>query len=55
MSAADDPRAAGAEPVDFDKCPVCHQDTSHIPLEIAARTAGYFRGCGLGPVRRWPY
>ena len=28
---------------------------SHIPLEIAARTAGYFRGCGLGPVRRWPY
>ena len=27
----------------------------HIPLPIAARTAGYLRGCGLGPVRRWPY
>jgi inosose dehydratase len=27
----------------------------HIPLPIGARTAGYFRGCGLGPVRRWPY
>jgi inosose dehydratase len=27
----------------------------HIPLPIAARTAGYYVGCGLGPVRRWPY
>jgi inosose dehydratase len=27
----------------------------HVPLPIQARTAGYFRGCGLGPVRRWPY
>jgi inosose dehydratase len=27
----------------------------HIPLPIQARTAGYYRGCGLGPVRRWPY
>ena len=27
----------------------------HIPLPIGARTAGYLRGCGLGPVRRWPY
>ena len=26
-----------------------------VPLPIAARTAGYFAGCGLGPVRRWPY
>jgi inosose dehydratase len=26
-----------------------------IPLPIQARTAGYFRGFGLGPVRRWPY
>ncbi|MDT7704581.1 MAG: inosose dehydratase, partial [Pseudonocardiales bacterium] len=25
-----------------------------IPLPIAARTAGYFVACGLGPVRRWP-
>jgi inosose dehydratase len=28
---------------------------SDVPLPIAARTAGYFTGCGLGPVRRWPY
>jgi inosose dehydratase len=27
----------------------------HVPLPIGARTAGYFVGCGLGPVRRWPY
>jgi inosose dehydratase len=27
----------------------------HIPLPIGARTAGYLRGCGLGPVRHWPY
>jgi inosose dehydratase len=27
----------------------------HIPLPVAARTAGYFVACGLGPVRRWPY
>jgi inosose dehydratase len=27
----------------------------HIPLPIGARTAGYYTGCGLGPVRRWPY
>jgi len=27
----------------------------HIPLPIAARTAGYYAGCGLGPTRRWPY
>lgn len=26
-----------------------------IPLPIAARTAGYFAACGMGPVRRWPY
>ena len=26
-----------------------------IPLPIAARTAGYFAACGLGPVRHWPY
>jgi len=26
-----------------------------IPLPIAARTAGYFVACGLGPTRRWPY
>ena len=26
-----------------------------VPLPIAARTAGYFVACGLGPIRRWPY
>jgi inosose dehydratase len=26
-----------------------------VPLPIQARTAGYYRACGLGPVRRWPY
>ena len=26
-----------------------------VPLPIAARTAGYFAACGLGPSRRWPY
>jgi inosose dehydratase len=25
-----------------------------IPLPIAARTAGYYAGCGLRPLRRWP-
>jgi inosose dehydratase len=28
---------------------------AHIPLPIGARTAGYYAGCGLRPVRRWPY
>ena len=27
----------------------------HIPMPIGARTAGYYVGCGLGPVKRWPY
>ena len=26
-----------------------------VPLPIGARTAGYYVGCGLGPIRRWPY
>jgi inosose dehydratase len=26
-----------------------------VPMPIAARTAGYFAACGLGPTRRWPY
>jgi inosose dehydratase len=45
--------------LDTDLFTVVEQDLypvePHIPLPIAARTAGYFRGCGLGPVRRWPY
>ncbi len=24
-----------------------------VPLPIGARTAGYYAGCGIGPVRRW--
>ncbi len=27
----------------------------HVPLPIGVRTAGYPAGCGLRPVRRWPY
>jgi inosose dehydratase len=45
--------------LDTDLYTVVEQDLypvePHIPLPIGARTAGYFRGCGLGPVRRWPY
>lgn len=26
-----------------------------VPFALGARTAGYYAGCGLGPVRRWPY
>jgi len=26
-----------------------------LPLGIQARAAGYLTGCGLGPIRRWPY
>jgi inosose dehydratase len=29
--------------------------TPDVPLPIGARSAGYYVGCGLGPVRRWPY
>jgi len=50
--------AALAE-LDRDVYTVIEQDLypvePHIPLPIQARTAGYFRACGLGPVRRWPY
>jgi inosose dehydratase len=45
--------------LDTDLYTVVEQDLypvePHIPLPIGARTAGYYRGCGLGPVRRWPY
>jgi len=45
--------------LDTDLFTVVEQDLypvePHIPLPIGARTAGYFRACGLGPVRRWPY
>jgi inosose dehydratase len=45
--------------LDIDLFAVVEQDLypvePHIPLPIGARTAGYLRGCGLGPVRRWPY
>ena len=32
-----------------------HAETHVDPLPIAARTAGYLAGCGLGPARRWPH
>jgi inosose dehydratase len=45
--------------LDTDLYTVVEQDLypvePHIPLPIGARTAGYYRGCGLGPVRHWPY
>lgn len=45
--------------LDTDLFTVVEQDLypvePHIPLPIGARTAGYLAGCGLGPVRRWPY
>jgi inosose dehydratase len=45
--------------LDTDLFTVVEQDLypvePHVPLPIGARTAGYLRGCGLGPVRRWPY
>lgn len=47
------------ERLDADLFTVVEQDLypvePHVPLPIAARTAGYLAGCGLGPVRRWPY
>ena len=33
----------------------CTRLRRSIPLGIQARAAGYLTGCGLGPIRRWPY
>jgi inosose dehydratase len=45
--------------LDTDLFAVVEQDLypvePHVPLPVAARTAGYLSACGLGPVRRWPY
>ena len=45
--------------LDTDLFAVVEQDLypvePHVPLPIAARTAGYFAACGVGPTRRWPY
>jgi inosose dehydratase len=53
------PFLAALAGLDRDVFTVVEQDLypvePHIPLPIAARTAGYYAGCGLGPVRRWPY
>ena len=53
------PLLAALAALDRDIYTVIEQDlypvAPDVPLPIAARTAGYFRGCGLGPVRRWPY
>ena len=50
---------ASLAPLDRDIYCVVEQDLypvePHIPLPIGARTAGYYAGCGLRPVRRWPY
>jgi len=43
--------------LDRDIFTVIEQDlypvTADVPLPIGARTAGYYAGCGVGPVRRW--
>ncbi len=53
------PFLAALSALDRDIFTVVEQDLypvePHIPLPIGARTAGYYAGCGLGPVRRWPY
>jgi inosose dehydratase len=53
------PLLAALGDLDRDLFAVIEQDLypvePDIPLPIAARTAGYFVACGLGPVRRWPY
>jgi inosose dehydratase len=53
------PLLAALGQLDRDTFCVIEQDLypvePHIPLPIGARTAGYYVGCGLGPVRRWPY
>lgn len=53
------PFLAALAALDRDVFTVVEQDLypvePHIPLPIGARTAGYYAGCGLGPVRRWPY
>jgi inosose dehydratase len=53
------PFLAALAALDRDIFTVVEQDLypvePHIPLPIGARTAGYYAGCGLGPVRRWPY
>jgi len=53
------PFLAALAALDRDIFTVVEQDLypvePHIPLPIGARTAGYYAGCGLRPVRRWPY
>jgi inosose dehydratase len=53
------PFLAALAALDRDVFTVVEQDLypvePHIPLPIGARTAGYYAGCGLRPVRRWPY
>ena len=53
------PLLAALGDLDRDLFAVIEQDLypvePDVPLPIAARTAGYFVACGLGPVRRWPY
>ncbi len=53
------PFLAALAALDRDIFTVVEQDLypvePHIPLPIGARTAGYYAGCGLRPVRRWPH
>jgi inosose dehydratase len=53
------PLLAALAALDRDIFTVVEQDLypvePDVPLPIGARTAGYYAGCGLRPVRRWPY
>jgi inosose dehydratase len=53
------PLLAALGALDRDLYTVVEQDLypvePEVPLPIGARTAGYYSGCGLRPVRRWPY
>jgi inosose dehydratase len=52
------PFLAAQAALDRDLFTVVEQDLypveAGVPLAIGARTAGYYAGCGLRPVRRWP-
>jgi len=53
------PVLAALARLDRDVYTVIEQDlypvAPDVPLPIGARAAGYYAGCGLRPVRRWPY
>jgi inosose dehydratase len=53
------PLLSGLARLDRDIFTIVEQDlypvAPDVPLPIGARTAGYYAGCGLRPVRRWPH